>query len=68
MIYFLIILCLLVVFLVGIYNGLVRNQQQVQEAWSTIDTQLKRRYDLIPNLMETVRGYTGAGEWRDACP
>ena len=57
MIYFLIILCLIVVFLVGIYNGLVRNQQQVQEAWSTIDTQLKRRYDLIPNLMETVRGY-----------
>ena len=41
------------------YNGLVRARQIVQEAWSGIDVQLKRRADLIPNLVETVRGYTG---------
>lgn len=45
-------------YIITIYNGLVRCNQQVKEAWSTIDTQLKRRYDLIPNLIETVKGYT----------
>jgi len=39
------------------YNALVRIRQQVRESWSGIDTELKRRYDLIPNLVETVRGY-----------
>ncbi len=39
------------------YNGLVKAQQKVREAWSGIDVQLKRRYDLIPNLVETVKGY-----------
>ena len=57
MIYFLIILCVFIVFIMGMYNGLVKNQVRVQEAWSTVETQLKRRYDLIPNLMETVKGY-----------
>jgi LemA protein len=51
----------LVVAIVGygivIYNGLVRNRQMVQEGWSGIDVQLKRRTDLIPNLLETVKGY-----------
>ena len=42
-----------------IYNGLVRRRNQVDNAWSQIDVQLKRRYDLIPNLVETVRGYAG---------
>jgi LemA protein len=42
---------------VGIYNGLVRRKNVVAEAWSGIDTQLKRRADLIPNLVETVKGY-----------
>ena len=42
---------------VGIYNGLVRLRNQVKNAWAQIDVQLKRRYDLIPNLVETVKGY-----------
>ncbi len=42
-----------------IFNGLVRARQMVQEAWSGIDVQLKRRADLIPNLVETVKGYAG---------
>ena len=43
--------------LVGIYNGMVRARNKVDEAWSGIDVQLKRRHDLIPNLVETVKGY-----------
>lgn len=43
--------------LVLAYNGLVSRRNQVKEAWSDIDVQLKRRYDLIPNLVETVKGY-----------
>lgn len=53
----LIIVVLLVVFVIGIYNGLVRLRVQCDNAWSDIDVQLKRRYDLIPNLVETVKGY-----------
>lgn len=41
------------------YNGLVRLRQLVNEAWAAIDVELKRRHDLIPNLVETVRGYAG---------
>jgi len=41
----------------GIYNGLVKNRVRVREAFSTIDVYLKKRYDLIPNLVETVKGY-----------
>ena len=44
-------------FVVGVYNGLVRMRNGVRNAWSQIDVQLKRRYDLIPNLVETVKGY-----------
>lgn len=42
---------------VGAYNGLIKSRMQTQEAWSQIDVQLKRRNDLIPNLIETVKGY-----------
>ena len=50
------IVALVLLYFVGVYNGLVARRNQVREAWATIDTQLKRRYDLIPNLMETVSG------------
>ena len=43
--------------LIAMYNGLIKLKNRVQEAWSDIDVQLKRRYDLIPNLVETVKGY-----------
>lgn len=43
--------------MIGIYNGLVKARQMVEEAWSGIDVQLKRRANLIPNLVETVKGY-----------
>ncbi len=48
---------LLVLWAVGIYNGLIKLRNLVQEAWRQIDVELKRRHDLIPNLVETVKGY-----------
>ena len=48
---------LLIVYLVFAYNGLIRRRNQIENAWSQIDVQLKRRLDLIPNLVETVKGY-----------
>ena len=50
-------LILAAVFVIGIYNSLVRLRNQVDNAWSQIDVQLKRRHDLIPNLVETAKGY-----------
>jgi len=44
-------------FIVGIYNRLIRLRVRTEDGWSSIDVQLKRRYDLIPNLVETVKGY-----------
>jgi len=55
----LVIIVLVVIFVIGIYNSLVRLRVQCDNAWSDIDVQLKRRYDLIPNLVETVKGYAG---------
>ena len=51
------VLVLLIVFVIGIYNALIRLRNQVDNAWSQIDVQLKRRHDLIPNLVETAKGY-----------
>ncbi|HEV2308902.1 MAG TPA: LemA family protein [Acidimicrobiia bacterium] len=51
------ILVVIAFVLIGMYNGLVRLKVQVDNAWADIDVQLKRRYDLIPNLVETVKGY-----------
>ena len=52
-----VVIVLLILFLIGIYNGMVRARNRVDESWSGIDVQLKRRHDLIPNLVETVKGY-----------
>jgi LemA protein len=51
------IVAVLVIWAIAIYNGLIRLKNRVDEAWSDIDVQLKRRYDLIPNLVSTVKGY-----------
>jgi LemA protein len=51
------VVVLLALFFVGIYNGLVRNRNEKDNAWSQIDVQLRRRHDLIPNLVESVKGY-----------
>ena len=53
----LVIIAIVVLFGVGVYNKLVKFRTLVEEAWSGINVQLKKRHDLIPNLMETVRGY-----------
>ncbi len=55
--YALIIIVAIAAYAVIVYNGLVRSRQMAEEAWSGIDVQLKRRADLIPNLIETVKGY-----------
>ena len=46
-----------VFFLIGLYNGLIQTRNQVKNSWAQIDVQLKRRHDLIPNLVETAKGY-----------
>ena len=52
-----VIVALALVFAIFAYNGLIRRRNQIENAWSQIDVQLKRRLDLIPNLIETVKGY-----------
>ncbi len=53
----LVVLVVLVLWFVGIYNGFITLKNRVENAWAQVDVQLKRRYDLIPNLVETVKGY-----------
>src|SRR5437868_13537241 len=51
------IILAIILILIVLFNSLIRSRNQVDEAWSDIEVQLKRRYDLIPNLVETVKGY-----------
>jgi LemA protein len=51
------IVAIVVLYVIALYNGLIKLKNRVKEAWSDIDVQLKRRYNLIPNLVETVKGY-----------
>jgi len=51
------VIIILAIAVIGMYNALIKLKNRVDEAWSDIDVQLKRRYDLIPNLVETVKGY-----------
>ena len=53
----LVVVALIVLMTIALYNKLVRARQNVRESWSAIDTELRRRYDLSPNLVETVKGY-----------
>jgi LemA protein len=52
-----VVIVLIVIVFIAMYNGLVRDRNRIDNAWSQIDVQLRRRYDLIPNLVETVKGY-----------
>ena len=51
------VIAIVIIWLIAVYNGLIKNKNRTEEAWSDIDVQLKRRYNLIPNLIETVKGY-----------
>lgn len=51
------IIAVVVIFVIGVYNGFIRLKNLCDNAWSDVDVQLKRRYDLIPNLINTVKGY-----------
>ncbi len=53
----LVVVVALVLFVVSMYNGLVKKRNRVDNAWGQVEVQLQRRYDLIPNLVETVKGY-----------
>ena len=59
LILFVVVVAAIAIWVAGLYNGLVRLRLQVKNAWAQIDVQLKRRHDLIPNLVETVKGYAG---------
>jgi LemA protein len=58
----LVIAVLAIVFIVGIYNGLITRRNRIEEAWAQIEVQLQRRHDLIPNLVNAVKGYMGFEE------
>jgi len=53
------VIVIVAMWIVGMYNGLVKLRVQADSSWSDVDVQLKRRYDLIPNIVETVKGYAG---------
>ncbi len=58
MLWVLLVIVAVILYVIVLYNGLVTLRQRVKNAWAQVDVQLKRRYDLIPNLVNTVKGYT----------
>ncbi len=52
-----VIVAFMIIFVIGVYNGLITLRNRSDNAWAQVDVQLRRRYDLIPNLVETVKGY-----------
>jgi LemA protein len=56
---FAVLVLLAALLFISIYNGLVHKRNAVENAWAQVDVQLKRRHDLVPNLVEVVRGYAG---------
>ena len=70
----LVVIALIIIFLISLYNGIVQLKVRADSAWSDIDIQLKRRHDLIPNIVETVKGYAAhekgtfenISKWRSA--
>ena len=65
--WFLLVIAVVALYVVFTYNGLVTLRQRVRNAWAQVDVQLKRRYDLIPNLVNTVQGYA-QHEKGNLCP
>jgi len=57
-----VIIVALILFVIMMYNGMIKLRNRVKEAWSDIDVQLKRRYNLIPNIVESVKGYAAHEE------
>lgn len=55
--FIIVILAILILWIISVFNSLVRGKQRINEAWADIEVQLKRRHDLIPNLIEIVKGY-----------
>ena len=62
MIYVIVIIAVLIIGIVALYNGLIKARNKVKNAWSQIDVQLQRRFDLIPNLVESIKGYVSHEE------
>lgn len=57
LLYLIVPIVLIALFAISIYNSLIKNRNLTEEAWSIIDVMLKKRYDLIPNLVEKIKGY-----------
>jgi len=64
----LVIIVILALIGMSAYNGFVKSRNVIQESWRQVDVELNRRYELLPNLVETVRAYASGPRWRSSCP